>query len=590
MNRPPFPPLCRALAAVLALVALSPAAARGQDYFREATAEAGLDFIHFNGMSGELYYPEMMGGGVALLDYDLDGDLDVYLVQGAMIGEGKTPADALVPYAGPPGPPRDRLLRNDLAAGPDGRVGVRFTDVTDEAGLDARGYGMGVAVGDVDGDGDPDLYLAQYGANQLWRNNGDGTFSEAASAAGVEVPEWSVAASFFDLEGDGDVDLYVANYVVYRVEKNVRCFANSSRRDYCGPAAFTGEADRLFVNRGDGTFTDASASSGVGRAREPGMGVVARDFTGDGRPDLFVTNDGRPNLLWVNQGDGTFVDEALLAGTALNREGSPEASMGIAAGDPDQDGDEDIFITHLAAETNTYYRNEGGGLFEDRTIQTNLSAGSLPFTSFGAAWLDVDGDGRLDLAVASGAVKIQEEQAQEGDIYPLDQPNQLFRGSDAGRSAGERFEDVSVRGGPAFTEAEVSRGLVAGDLDGDGDDDLLLTNNAGPARLLLGTVDPPGADRPDDAGWVGVAWRGPEAANGGGRATLALAGGGRVERLAATDGSYASATETRLRLTAPRGEGGRRPAALSLLVRHPDGTAVLLKKPPQGSYLVWGAR
>ncbi len=525
-----------------AVLLLAPAAAGAADptaagfaagpIFVDRAAEWGLDFVHFNGMTGAYYFPEMTGQGVGLLDYDGDGDLDAYLVQGATLGPDETLADALVPPVGPL-PPADRLYRNDPVETPDGRWVPHFVDVTAAAGLDARGYGMGVAVGDYDGDGRLDLYVTNYGSNQLWHNEGDGTFTDATARAGVDDPRWSVSAAFFDYDGDGRLDLYVGNYVVFDVAKNPRCFAASSRRDYCGPSDFPGVSDRLFHNRGDGTFEDASETSGIGRASEPGLGVVADDFDGDGGIDLYVTNDGRPNFLWINQRDGTFRDEGLLAGVALNREGSAEASMGVDAGDFDGDGDPDLFMTHLMGETDTLYVNDGTGQFEDRTLESGLAAPSFPYTSFGTAWIDYDNDGWLDLLVLDGAVRILEPEARAGDPYPLKQPNQLFH-----NVGGKRFEEVSARAGPAFALAEVSRGAAFGDVDRDGDVDVLQANNNGPARLL---VDQVGQDR----AWVAfdlVDGRGAPAL--GARVGVERPGGPILWRRVRLDGSYASANDS----------------------------------------------
>ena len=428
------------VALCLAVIPISRATAE-TPLFTDAAADSGLDFTHWNGMSGEYYFPEMTGQGAALLDYDNDGDLDVYMVQGGLLGPGKKRADAMFPYQGA-WPPSDRLFRNDLGAPAEktGERGLKFTDVTAESGLAkiATGYGMGVATGDFNNDGFTDLYVTNYGSNQLLRNQGDGTFRDVTSAAGVDDPSWSTSAAFFDFDRDGWLDLFVTNYVVFDLGRNPECFAPSSRRDYCGPSAFPGVADRLWRNRGDGTFEDVSVRSRIGAEKGAGLGVVAADFDGDGWLDLYVANDGEPNHLWLNQRDGTVRDEALLAGVAVNREGEPEASMGVSAADFDGDGDDDLFMTHLMSETNTLYVNDGG-LFEDRTLETGLAAGSLTFTSFGTAWFDVDNDGWLDLMIANGAVKGVEALAREGDLYPLDQPNQLLL-----NVGGRRFEDASA--------------------------------------------------------------------------------------------------------------------------------------------------
>ena len=547
--------------------------------FVDRAAEVGLDFVHWNGMTGEYYFPEMTGPGCAFLDYDGDGDLDVYLVQGALLA-GDTMDDALVPFPGD-GPPRGRLFRNDSrAAGPgeDGALVPRFVDVTDASGLLATGYGMGAATGDYDGDGWTDLYLANYGPNQLWRNRGDGGFEDVTAEAGVGDPTWSTSASFFDADRDGRLDLYVVDYIAFDVADNPRCYTGGGRRDYCGPSDFRPVTDRLFRNRGPGpggvTFEDVSGPSGIASAPGPGLGVVAADFDRDGWTDLFVANDGAVNFLWRNRGPGKggrvhFTDEGLLAGVALNRSGQAEASMGVDAGDFDGDGDLDLFMTHLTGETNTLYVNDGSGLFEDRTLETGLGAPSFPLTSFGTAWLDYDNDGWLDLLTASGAVRVLEEQVRAGEVLPLEQPKQLFRNV-LQESGGRRFEDVTEAGGEALTRPEVSRGLAVGDVDADGDPDVLLANNNGPARLL---VDGVGQAAP----WVAfevVGERGPAAAPAiGAEVALRRAGGsegvgpprlqlGRVR----TDGSYASANAPRVLF----GLGDGAPIE-EVRVRRPDG-------------------
>ncbi len=533
--------------------------------FRDLAAKSGLDFVHFNGMSGELYFPEMTGQGGALFDYDGDGDLDAYLVNGSMLGPGKTLADALFPPRGPL-PPRDRLFRNDLVA-TDGRPEPRFVDVTEASGLDARGYGMGVAVGDYDGDGRQDLYVTNYGPNLLWRNLGDGTFADVTEEAGVGDPLWGTSAAFFDADADGDLDLYVVNYVEFDLERNPRCFAPSSRRDYCGPSAFEPQPDRFYRNLGNGRFEDVTLKALVGYRPGPGLGVVSGEFNGDGRTDFYVANDGAVNQMWLNRGDGTFVDEALFAGTALNRYGRPEASMGVAAGDFDLDGDEDLFMTHLMGESNTLYVNDGSGLFEDRTTESGLGSASLPYTAFGTGWIDYDNDGRPDLLTLNGAVRILEEQAAAGDPFPLKQPSQLFR------NLGGRFEEVSAVAGPALTIPEVGRGAAFGDVDNDGDVDVLALVNNGPARLLVNEV---GAG----AAWLGIVATGARGAPALGT-RLAVGTDGAVRRQGVrTDGSYCSANDPRVVFGLEDAEGGEWVGA-----SWPGGGAGRWYRPPLRRYL-----
>ncbi len=505
-----------------------------QPWFLDQARSTGLEFEHFNGMTGQFYFPEMTGQGGAVLDYDGDGDLDLYLIQGSLLGSGETLEDALFP---PSAGTRltDRLYRNDSISSAGGSPGLVFVDVTDRAGLDAPGYGMGVAVGDIDGDGWLDIYVTNHGPNQLWRNRGDGTFEDVTARSGTGDPLWGASATFFDYDNDNDADLYVANYVVFDVDENPRCFAASSRRDYCGPDAFRAQPDRLFRNRGDGTFEAVTTRVLIGYEPGPGLGVTASDFNGDDRVDLYVANDGRVNQLWINQGDGTFVDEALFSGTALNRQGKPEASMGVDTADFDGDGDEDIFLTHLMGETNTLYVNDGTGLFEDRTVESGMAGLSLPYTSFGTAWIDFDNDGLLDLLAANGAVRILENQAAAGDPYPLKQPNQLFR------NVGGRFEDVSASVGEAFGVEEVSRGVSLGDLDNDGAVDVVVFNNNGPTRMLMNRIG-------TRAGWIGFGVRRPDAAlwETGSRFVALDPTSDSRSRRARADGSYCSANDPRV--------------------------------------------
>jgi hypothetical protein len=433
-------------------------------------------------MSGEFYISEIMGAGGALFDFDNDGDLDVYLVQGQMLGPRKTLDDALfAPQA--PLPLTDRLYRNDLVVRADGTRTLRFTDVTKGTGLVGRSYGMGAAAGDFDNDGWVDLYRTALGPNQLFRNNGDGTFTEVSHRTGTSAPRWSVSASFVDIDRDGWLDLYVGNYLDHSVDERIRCHTRSGKRDYCGPRSYTPLPDRLYRNRRDGTFVDVTAEAQVAREYGPALGVVAADFNADGWADIYVANDGEPNLLWINQQNGRFQNTALLAGAALNGLGSAEGSMGVDAGDFDNDGDEDLFVTNLVGETNTLYVNDGSGLFEDRTAKVGLGIPSLPYTGFGTAWFDFDNDGWLDLLVANGAVRILETLSRATDPFPLHERNQLFRNLGTGR-----FEEVTARAGAVFELSDVGRGAAFGDVDNDGDVDVLVMNNNGPARLLINHV------------------------------------------------------------------------------------------------------
>ncbi len=500
------------------------------DWFVDRAAESGLDFVHVNGMSGRFYQPEMMGPGVGLLDYDNDGDLDVYLVQGGRLGDG----DPLLP---PPAgqPPGDRLYRNDLEAGPGGERRLRFTDVTNEAGIAARGYGMGVAAGDYDNDGSVDLYLTRFGPNQMYRNQGDGTFADVSAETGTAGSGWSVPAAFFDYDRDGWLDLFVGNYLNYTQESHWQCFAPSGPADYCPPEVSPAQPDRLYRNLGDGTFADVTLQAGMGREFGPGLGARASDYDNDGWLDLFVANDQRENQLWINQRDGTFRNRALLWGTALGATGVAKADMGVDAGDFDNDGDEDLFVTELAGQGSTLYVNDGG-MFRDQSAGRGIRAASLPYTGFGAGWLDIDNDGWLDVVAVNGTVTLDLEAYGPDNPFALQQRNQVFR-----NRGGARFEDVTERAGAAFALSEVSRGAAFGDVDNDGDTDVLIANGAGPVRLLVNEV---GQRRR----WIGLRLVGREVPRDmlGARVEVMLPDGSTRWRRARTDGSYASANDPRV--------------------------------------------
>lgn len=537
----------------------------GAALFVDRASAAGLDFVHFNGMSGRLYYPEIMGPGAGLLDYDNDGDLDVYLVQGQMLGAGLTLADAVYP---PAGSLRDRLFRNDLTTR-DGERTLRFTDVTEAAGIDVRSYGMGVAAGDVDNDGWIDIYRTGLDGSVMLHNNGDGTFSDVTQASGTANDNgWGVSAGFFDYDRDGWLDLFVGNYLVYDVESDVHCMSVSGRRDYCPPNSYRAQPDRLYRNRGRGRFEDVTGRALVGGAYGPALGVSTADFDGDGWIDLYVGNDGQPNQLWINQADGTFEDRAFLAGAAVSGSGNAEASMGIDAGDFDNDGDEDLFITNWLDQMNTIYVNDGGGSFEERKAATGLGPASLAKTGFGTAWFDFDNDGWLDLYAANGGVATIEAQARAKAPFPLRMRDQLYR-----NLANGRFEDVSLRAGAVFETAEVGRGAAFGDIDNDGDTDVLLGTAAGPVQLLVNEAA------------SGNSWMGLRLVDASGRDML----GARVEvrrttgpvlwRRARSDGSYASANDPRVLIGL-----GTSPDVVAVRVHWPDGQVQEVPAPPPGRY------
>jgi hypothetical protein len=527
--------------------------AQDESYFVEQAAAAGIDFVHFNGMSGEYYYPEIMAPGVGLFDFDNDGDLDLYLVQSQMLGKGKTIKDALFP---PKGPLKDRLYRNDLTVGADGKKTLHFTDVTEQAGINIQTYGMGVAAADVDNDGFVDIYRTGLTEGVLLHNNGNGTFTDITAKSGTaNKGGWGVSAAFVDIDRDGWLDLFVGNYLLYSVEGDIDCLSVTGQHDYCPPNSYRPQPSKLYRNKGDGTFVDITKTALVGGAYGPALGVSTADFNNDGWMDIYVGNDGMPNQLWINQKNGTFKDMAFLNGAAVNGQGNSEASMGVDAGDYDNDGDEDIFITNWLAQMNILYQNQGNAVFEDRKAASGLGAPSLAKTGFGTAWLDFDNDSWLDLMTLNGSVSMIEAQARAKDPFPLKMLNQLFRNLGNGR-----FEDVSARGGEPFKLLDVSRGAAFGDIDDDGDEDVVVGTANGPTRLFINNVG-------NKNHWLGLRLIGVGGRDMiGARVSIVRPSGPTIWRRSRSDGSYASANDPRVLVGL-----GTSTAPVTVRVQWPDG-------------------
>jgi hypothetical protein len=354
--------------------------------------------------------------------------------------------------------------------------------------------------------------------------------------SGTAEGSWSVSASFVDVDRDGWLDLFVGHYLDYRIEANTPCFSPSGRPDYCSPNVYRPQPSRLYHNNGNGTFTDVTMASGMAREFGPALGVVAADFNGDGWMDLYVANDGQANQLWINQRDGTFKNTGLLSGTAMNAHGKAKAGMGVDAGDFDNDGDEDLLVTNLRGEGSDLYVNDGTGLFEEQSERSSLGVASRAYTGFGVAWFDFDNDGWLDTLIVNGAVHTIEALVRLNDPLPLREGKLLLRNLGNGR-----FEDVTKRAGPALQVPDVSRGAAVGDVDNDGDIDVLVANNSGKARLLINTVG-------NRSHWVGLRLVGTPSGRDmpGARARIMREDGPPLWRRVRADGSYASANDPRI--------------------------------------------
>ena len=503
--------------------------------FADVAAESGLDFWQYSGATGELFLPEIMGSGAGLLDYDNDGDLDVYLIQGA-----PAPAPGDVPLIPPPPgwTPGNRLFRNDLI--PSGSLS--FTDVTGEAGVGSVGVGMGVAVGDYDNDGNVDLYVTNdespVGANLLYHNNGDGTFTDVTQEAGVASSGWSTSSAFLDYDRDGLLDLAVVHYVRFYPRD---CPSLSSQNDYCGPQNFQPTVTELYRNQGNGRFKDVTGAVGLNSKPGPGLGILTGDFDSNGWPDFMVANDGAANHLWLNQGASggssgpVFEETGLTRGLAYASDGRPRAGMGLTVADIYGDGGESLVVTNLPGEGFTMFSRQSSGAFTDASMQSGMFRNSQPFTGFGVGFVDIENRGLVDLFSANGGVDIEPDQV--GEPYPYAERNMLVRNLGKGKG----FEDITASAGPALEHVEVTRAAVFGDIDNDGGMDILITNNNGPARLLRNTA-------PNRGHWLLVEVEGTESDRSGYDSIVELfrPDGTSLSRWVRSDGSYLSANDPRV--------------------------------------------
>ncbi len=428
--------------------------------FTDVTAQLGIEFRHTNGESGKKYFIEPIGSGVAIFDFDNDSDLDLYLVNGTDLPGHTSPV-----------PPTNRLYRND---------GDIFTDVTREASVGDTGYGLGCCVGDYNNDGFTDLYVTNYGANVLYHNNGDGTFTDVTESAGVEADRFSSGCAFLDLDADGYLDLYVVNYVQFDLETNPEC-TRQGVRTYCTPEALQGTTDILYRNNGDGTFTDITAKSGISGANGKGLGIVCGDIDNDGDVDIFIANDTTPNFLYRNGSDTAIqvTEDALFAGVALSEEGRAYSGMGANLGDFDNDGYLDIVITNFQDQTNSLYHNAQSGFFNEVSFAKGIGERSLPYLAWGVDFVDFNNDGWLDMFVANG--HLDDNVAEIDPIGTYAQPNQLFLSND-----GINFvESVDA----AIANQKVSRGTAFGDIDNDGDVDIVISNLKDAPTILRNDSD-----------------------------------------------------------------------------------------------------
>ena len=502
--------LCRAC-----ILWATPACLIGAE-FTDVSGEAGIRFVHDNAKSEEKYLVETMGSGCAFFDYDQDGRLDVFFVNG-----GRTPA-----YR-PETVPENALYRSNG----DGT----FTEVTGQAGVASnQGFGMGAFTGDFDNDGYPDLYISGYGSSTLYHNKRDGTFEDVTQRAGAaNEGNWGTAAAWFDYDNDGHLDLIVTNYLDYEYAGNVYCGERQAgARMYCHPQNYDGVAPTLYRNHGDGTFADVSETAGITGQKAKALGIVAADFNNDGWVDFFIANDSIRNLLYLNQQDGTFEDVTLLSGTGYSQDGVAEAGMGVDAGDFNGDGLLDIFVTHLDFELDRLYQNRGGMDFIDATLISGIGRKAVLNSGFGTRFFDFDLDGWQDLLIVNGHVLDNVSYYRPAVQYA--EKKMLFRNVQG------KFRDVSETQGSFFAKPSVGRGLALGDYDNDGDLDVLVSNNGQAGELVRN-------DRTEGHHWLALSLQGVTSNRDGIGSRITVVAGGRAQYAQATGGtSYLSSSDRRI--------------------------------------------
>ena len=518
---------------------------RGKDAssarFLEKSAEAGITFQHTDGSTGEYYIVETLASGVGLIDFNNDGHLDIYFLNGCPLPPPEDLASC----------PPNALYRN--------RGDGTFEDVTRQKGLEARGFSIGCGAGDYDSDGDLDIYVAGFGRNYLYRNNGakEGfSFTDVTSEAGVDDTRFSAGACFLDYDRDGHLDLYVSNYCEVDFASSKPCF-NNNTPGYCAPGQYTPVHDSLFRNNGDGTFEDVSKRSGIARDPEPGpkwgMGIAVCDFNNDGWPDIYLANDVSDNFLFENQKDGTFKNIATEAMAAVGLDGAEQGSMGVDAGDFDGDGSFDLVVTNYHKQLNALYHNEGKFGFSDQALSRGLGDSTLPMVGWGTRMLDYDNDGQLDLFIANGHLEDQIDRYDQSSEYR--QRNQLYRGEN------KRFTEITNGGGSGLREKLSSRGAAFGDIDNDGDIDIVICNSRERPSLLINETS-------NKNTWLSLKLKGKKDPYAlGARASVTAAGRTQVAEVR-SGGSYVCQNDLRLHF----GLAGSKKAE-KVIIRWPGGNS-----------------